>query len=222
MELIFKRKYKKLSDKEIVDKIINKDKHDEEAATYLLWDRYSPLLHKLFLDIIKDMEWYDYAVESLYIYLRGEDGAWHKLSAFEWRSSFGYWFKKTSYHHFLDVRKHLIEDKKIFVSIDDDENENGPVPLPDGGEEAYNTLQRKILIMEAIGMLKDPDQRFVVLKRLQGYNSKEIAELMQQAWDKHGIVRMDKGKRVIPTLGYVDVRMQRAKEELRKLIVTID
>ena len=76
--------------------------------------------------------------------------------------------------------------------------------------------------MEAIAKLEDPDQRFVVLKRLQGYSSKEIAELMQQSWDKHGIVRMDKGKRVIPTSGYVDVRMQRAKEELRKLIVTID
>ena len=78
------------------------------------------------------------------------------------------------------------------------------------------------MLMEAIAKLEDPDQRFVVLKRLQGYSSKEIAELMQQSWDKHGIVRMDKGKRVIPTPGYVDVRMQRAKEELRKLIVTID
>ena len=78
------------------------------------------------------------------------------------------------------------------------------------------------MLMEAIAMLEDTDQRFVVLKCLQGCSSKEIVDLMRQSWDKHGIVRMDKGKRVIPTPGYVDVRMQRAKVELRKLIVTID
>lgn len=219
MELIFKKRYEKLSDKEIVVLITDEKKHDEEAATYLLWDRYSPLLHKLFLDIIKDMEWYDYAVESLFVYLRGEDGSWHKLSAFEWRSSFGYWFKRTSFRHFLDVRKQLIEDGEITVSIDDEETEKPSIQLSDPDIERN---RQKAMLMEAIAKLEDPDQRFVVLKRLQGYSSKEIAELMQQSWDKHGIVRMDKGKRVIPTPGYVDVRMQRAKEELRKLIVTID
>ena len=55
MELIFKKRYEKLSDKEIVVLITDEKKHDEEAATYLLWDRYSPLLHKLFLDIIKEV-----------------------------------------------------------------------------------------------------------------------------------------------------------------------
>lgn len=219
MQLIFKKKYETLSDKEIIVLITDEKKHDEEAATYLLWDRYSPLLHKLFLDIIKDMEWYDYAVESLFIYLRGDDGEWHKLRAFEWRCSFGYWFKRTSYRHFLDVRKQLIEDGEILVSIDDDDPEKPTVQLSDPDFE--RNLQ-KTMLMEAIAMLEDPDQRFVVLKRLQGYSSKEIADLMRQSWDKHGIVRMDKGKRVIPTPGYVDVRMQRAKVELRKLIVTID
>ena len=52
MELIFKKRYEKLSDKEIVVLITDEKKHDEEAATYLLWDRYSPLLHKFFLDIM--------------------------------------------------------------------------------------------------------------------------------------------------------------------------
>lgn len=219
MELIFKKRYEKLSDKEIVVLITDEKKHDEEAVTYLLWDRYSPLLHKLFFDTIKDMEWYDYAVESLFIYLRGEDGEWHKLSDFEWRSSFGYWFKRTSFRHFLDVRKQLIEDGKFFVYIDDDNPEKPSIQLSDPDIERN---RQKAMLMEAIAELEDSDQRFVVLKRLQGYSSKEIADLMQQSWEKHGIVRMDKGKRVIPTPGYVDVRMQRAKEELRKLIVTID
>lgn len=43
------------------------------------------------------------------------------------------------------------------------------------------------MLLEAIGMLKDPDQKFVILKRLQGYNSKEIAELLTKAWEKHGV-----------------------------------
>lgn len=45
---------------------------------------------------------------------------------------------------------------------------------------------------------------------------------MKKMWNKKGIVRIDKGKRVIPSAGYVDVRMQRAKEELKRLIVTLD
>ena len=200
--------------------ITDEKKHDEEAATYLLWDRYSPLLHKLFLDIIKDMEWYDYAVESLFIYLRGEDGEWHKLSAFEWRSSFGYWFKRTSFRHFLDVRKQLIEDGEITVSIDDDDSESVSGQVPDLD---FVVNLRKAELLEAVAQLSDADQKFVIIKRLQGFSSKEIAILMKKMWKRHGIIRYDNhGKEVIPSAGFVDVRMQRAKEELKKIIGSID
>lgn len=219
MVFIFKKNYEELSDKEIIFLVTDEEKHDEEAATYLLWDRYSPLLHKLFFDIIREMEWYDYTIESLFIYLRGEDGTWHKLSTFEGRSSFGTWLKRIAYNHFLDVRAELIEKHEDALSIDDDDSDRPSIQISDPDIERN---RRKAMLMEAIAQLQDPDQKFVVLKRLEGHDSCEIAELMQKMWDKHGIVRIHNGKRVIPTAGYVDVRMQRAKEELKRILVTID
>lgn len=212
-----KDKYTRLSDKELVDAIIKEGKHDEEAATFLLWNRYDGLLHKHFYNLIHlDLnEWYDYSVTSLFMYLRGENGEWDKLRNFGWKSKFCYWFKKVSYNHFNDVREDLIEKGVIVVSIDED----GPIDLIDGDVER---IRRKTELLEAIAQLQDIDQKFVVLKRLQGYNSKEIACLLQKMWDKNGIVRMDKGHKVEASVGYVDVRMQRAKKELKKIMVSID
>ena len=74
--------------------------------------------------------------------------------------------------------------------------------------------------MEAISLLKDADQKFVMIKRLQGYNSKEIAILLQKRWAKHGIVKYNNKKQiVVPDAAYVDVRTQRAKENLLKIII---
>ena len=91
--------------------------------------------------------------------------------------------------------------------------------------------------------MEDLDQKFVVIKRLEGYNSKEIAELMKLMWEKEGIKRTslqnvrdengnyvldENGKKVkvvaplVPSNQYVDVLMERAKKELKKIIVTID
>ena len=234
--------YQSLTDREIVDKITNKDKHDEEAATYLLWDRYNSLLHKHFNNLIhlNPYEWYDYSVESLFVYLRGENGHWDKLSNFNWQSKFCYWFKKVSYNHFNDLRDKLIEKGIIFVSRDDDDPKN---PKHEPVDDTHERNRRKVELLEAIRSLEDLDQKFVVMKRLEGYNSKEIAELMKIMWEKEGIKRTslqnvrdengnylldENGKKVkivaplVPTNQYVDVLMERAKKELKKIIVTID
>lgn len=219
MNLVFKKKYDALSDKEIVALITGAEYHDEEAATYLLWDRYSPLMHKLHIDFIKDLQTYDESVEDFYLYLRGEDGHWLKLSQFQWRCRFCHWFKTTSRNFFISLSKNLIDSPDVAVSIDVDNSDNACVKIADVDVERN---YRKVILMEAIMKLEDIDQRFVVIKRLQGYSSKEIAELMQQMWDKHGIVRIDKGKVVVPSVGYVDNHMLKAKRELRKIIGTID
>ncbi len=81
----------------------------------------------------------------------------------------------------------------------------------------------KVILMEAIAKLKDVDQKFVVTQRLAGFNSREIASQMEMMWKKRGFVRKDaKGNIITPSIGYVDVRMQRAKVELKKLLVSID
>ena len=222
MGLVFLNNYAELNDKELVNKIINKP-YNEEAAAYLIYNRYDPLLHKLYKEIYdKDSSWYEDCLGDLFEFLKGKEGDWNKLRTIEWRSNFGPWLSRTAKHRFLEIKPYLIGKIENPLSIDDDDNENGPVQLPDGGVEEYERLERKILLMEAVGMLKDPDQKFVILKRLQGYNSKEIAELLKKSWAKHGIKKYDnKGNVVVPTSGYVDVRTQRAKENLKEIIVKL-
>lgn len=222
MGLVFLNNYTELNDKEIVDKIINRP-YNEEAAAYLIYNRYDPLLHRLYRDIFyKDQSWYEDCLADLFEYLKGKDRDWSKLRTFEWRSKFGAWLSSTARHRFIEIKPYLIGKIINPISIDDNDGNKTPVQLPDNGGEEYERLQRKILLMEAIAMLEDPDQKFVMLKRLQGYNSKEIAELLKKSWAKHGIIKYDnKGNVVIPTPGYVDVRHQRAKKNLKEIIVEL-
>lgn len=222
MGLVFLYNYSDLDDKEIVNKIITKP-YNEEAAAYLLYNRYDPLLHKLYRDVFdKDSSWYEDCLGDLFDFLKGKDKDWNKLRTFEWRCKFGPWLSRTARHRFLEIKPYLIGKIINPISIDDTDGDKTLVQLPDNGGEEYERIQKKILLMEAIGQLKDPDQKFVILKRLQGYNSKEIAELMKKSWAKHGIKKYDnKGNVVIPTPGYVDVRNQRAKENLKEIIVKL-
>ena len=222
MGLVFLNNYAELNDKEIVNKIINKP-YNEEAAAYLIYNRYDPLLHKLYREIYdKDPSWYEDCLGDLFGFLKGKERDWNKLRTFQWRSKFGAWLSSTARHRFIEIKPYLIGKIENPFSIDDTDGDKTPVELPDNGGEEYERLERKILLMEAVGMLKDPDQKFVILKRLQGYNSKEIAELMKKSWAKPGIKKYDnKGNLVVPTSGYVDVRTQRAKENLKEIIVKL-
>lgn len=215
MEFQYRYDYSKLSDKQIVGKILA-EPHDEEAAAYLLHDRYAPLIHKLYRRLTTDDTWFDDCVDELFIHLRGNDSTWRILANFEWRSSFGYWLRKIVYSKFRDVLPKLIENGGRNVSIDNNDPQQPPVQLPDGGRESFERRLRKVMLMEAIGKLKDDDQRFVMLKRLEGYKSKEIADMLQMKWQKYGIKKYNnKNELVVPDAGYVDVHTQRAKAILR-------
>lgn len=221
MDLTPKITYKELTDKQVVELILALP-HNEEAAAFLLYDRYDPLLHKVYRNLTKETFWYDDCVDELFIHLKCKDGTWHTLASFEWRSTLGCWLKGVAKHKFQEVLPRLIENGGSNLSLDanDDDPEKPSIQLPDGGEEDYERRQRKVMLMEAIAALKDDDQRFVILKRLEGYDSNEIALLMQKRWQKHGIVKYNgKGQRVVPDAAYVDVRTQRAKANLRLIIV---
>lgn len=216
-------KYDELSDEQIVAMILAIP-HNEEAAAFLLYSRYDPLLHSIYYKLTREQVWYDDCVDELFIHLKCKDGTWRTLASFEWRSTFGCWLKGVARNKFLEVLPRLIENGGANLSLDanDDDHERTPIQLSDGGEEDYERRQRKVMLMEAIGQLKDDDQRFVILKRLEGYDNNEIALLMQKRWQKHDIVKYNnKGQRVVIDAAYVDVRTQRAKENLRILIVEI-
>lgn len=222
MILEFKQNYEEYTDKELIEIATNPQKGktpNEEGVAFLLYKRYSPLLHKLYSDIYERKDdFYGDCLADLFAYLKSGEPAWHKLINFEWRSSFGTWLKRTARFRFMEIKPHLIGKTNKTLSIDGG-SEGFQVQLPDGGIEDYEDRERKVILLEAISLLKDDDQRFVIIKRLQGNNSKEIAILLQKRWAKHGIVKYNNKKQpVVPDAAYVDVRTQRAKDNLQKII----
>ncbi len=219
MKLQYKIDYNNLLDKQIVEKILA-EPHDEEAAAFLLYNRYTPLLQTEYYRFTAENTWYEDCVDELFMHLKGKDASWSCLAGFEWRSTFGYWLKKVARSVFRDVMHKLIENRGENMSIDNDTPLKSKVQIAVDGEAFYMRRMQKIMLMEAIAKLKDDDQRFVILKRLQGYSSKEIASLLQKKWLKRGIKKYNnKNELVIPDEHYIDVRIQRAKERLREIMV---
>lgn len=218
MVLQYKLDYSKLSDKQIVEKILA-EPHDEEAAAYLLHERYSPLLHNLYNYFTQKDTWFDDCIDELFVHLRGKDCAWHTLSTFEWRSTLGYWLKGVAFNKFRDILSKLIENRGHNLSIDNGDFTKPNNQIPDGDESNHERFMQKIMLLEAIEKLEDDDLRFVILKRLEGYRSKEIAEMLQVRWKKYGIVKYNnKNEVVIPDQGYINVHVQRAKAMLRTIM----
>lgn len=81
MELSFKDKYKKLSDKEIVDLIIA-EPYNEEAATYLIYDRYEPLCISICRKTLDGVSRLDELQSELFMLLKGKNRDWHALRSF--------------------------------------------------------------------------------------------------------------------------------------------
>ena len=221
MSFHYKIDYSKLSDRQIVEKVLA-EPHDEEAAAFLLHDRYNPLLHKLYYRLTTEDVWFVDCVDELFIYLKGKDGSWHILACFEWRSTFGYWLKKIAWNRFCEILPKLIENGGSNIPLDNDDSSKPKVQIAVDGEECYERRLRKVMLMEAIGKLTDDKQRFAIWKRLEGYPSKEIAILFQEKWQKEGLVVYNNKKEiVVPTEDYVNVQIQRAKQELRKFMVEL-
>ena len=215
MNLPLDRKYANLSDREIIDSIITKP-HNEEAAVYLLYERCTPKFKKLCFDIYGTCEVYYDCVDDLFIFLKGNNLNWDKLRSFEWRSKFSTWIGKTASRRFLEIKPLLIGKFGDTLSMDE-------CTSCEKDEESFERRMRKVIPMEAIMQLEDEDQKFVILKTLEGYDSSEIALLMAEKWRNEGIVRHDnKGNAVVPSAGYVDVRRQRAMVELKRILGTVD
>lgn len=83
MEFQYRLNYKDLTEKQIVDMILEIP-HNEEAAAYLLHDRYTNLLHSVYnkalLDLynkaVKTDYWFDDCENELFIHLRSKDCSW--------------------------------------------------------------------------------------------------------------------------------------------------
>lgn len=214
MDYNYRIDYKSLTDRQIVDIVLSVP-HNEEAAFYLLYNRYNLLLHKIYRMLTKDDIWFEDCLDELFIHLRGKDGSWHALANFEWRSKFGHWLTRVAKNKFKEVLSKLIENGGFNLSIDNDDQDRQKIQLSD--EESRERRMKKVMLLEAISLMNNDDYKFVILKRLEGYNSKEMAILLHKRWQKHGIMKYNnKHEVVIPDEHYVNTCMERAKKTLKK------
>lgn len=211
--MILRKSYKDMTDQEIISLVVN---GNEEAFLYLIYDRYENDIKYHAWRYYNTFDYLEDLISCLCIHLKGEAGDWGKLNSFKGKSSFRTWFGTVVSRLFLEKRKELIglgarEDSMVIH-----ESES---PLPEPQQEPVN--QKAVILMEAINRLKNDDHRFIILKELEGYNSKEIAEMITEKRKRENKVSYYNGKVVVPNSNYVDMNRARAINEIRAIVKQI-
>lgn len=210
MQLNLHKSYKEMTDKEIVDLIIA---GNEEAMLYLLYDRYENDLKFFAWKYYESLVYLEDLTNYLYIQFKGKKGDWQPLKSFQWKCKFRTWFCSVASHLFLEKRSELIglggKDGSIIVTTEEEEGKPLPVPKPEPENE------KRVMLLEAINRLKDENHRFIIIKELEGYNHKEIAEMLVEKRKREGRETYYGGELVVPNARYVDMNKHRALEEIK-------
>lgn len=201
-----KKTYETLTDKQIIDLVL--DESNEEALLYLIYGRYEKRLKFYIYRYYDSLEYYEDLCNELYLHLKGKDGDWSVLRSFQWRSSFATWFSLVASHLFWKKRDELIGREDDF-----DSKREGEQPIPEPPVEPEN--EKRVMLFEAISRLKDEDYRLIIIKELEGYNHKEIAEMLVEKRKRVGKVTYYNGVEVVPDARYVDMNKARALKEIK-------
>jgi DNA-directed RNA polymerase specialized sigma24 family protein len=202
-----------MTDKEIIDLIIT---GNEEAMLYLLYDRYENDLKFYAWRYYDSLAYLEDLINYLYIQFKGKNGDWQPLKSFQWKCKFRTWFCSVASHLFLEKRDELIG---LGGKDGSKGTDGGDKPLPEPKPEPEN--QKLVMLMEAINRLENDDYRFILIKELEGYNHKEIAEMMVAKRKKENKVTFYKGKIVVPDAHYVDMNKARALREVKAIVEQI-
>lgn len=211
--MILHKSYRDMTDKEIVDLIIA---GNEEAMLYLLYDRYENDLKFYAWRYYDSLAYLEDLINYLYIQFKGQNGDWQPLKSFQWKCKFRTWFCSVTSHLFLEKRDELIG---LGGKDGSKGTDGGDKSLPEPKPEPEN--QKLVMLMEAINRLENDDYRFILIKELEGYNHKEIAEMMVAKRKKENKVTFYKGKIVVPDAHYVDMNKARAIREVKAIVEQI-
>lgn len=211
--MVLPKSYKNMTDKEIVDLVIA---GNEEAMLYLLYDRYENDLKFYAWRYYGSLAYLEDLTNYLYLQLKGKNGDWRPLKTFQGKSCFRTWFCSVASHLFKNKRCELIglgaKDDSIIVNGDDH-------LLPEPEPESVN--QKMVMLLEAINRLENDDYRFILIKELEGYNHREIAEMMAEKRRRENKVTFYNGKIVVPDAHYVDMNKARALKEVKAIVEQI-
>ncbi len=199
-----------MTDKEIVDLVIA---GDEEAMLYLLYDRYENDLKFYAWRYYGSLAYIEDLTNYLYIQFKGPNGDWHPLKTFQWRCKFRTWFCSVTSHLFMKKKDELIglgDDTTPYVIDDEKQRFHEP--------EQESKNPNLVMLMEAINRLENDVYRFILIKELEGYNHKEIAQMMVEKRKKENKVSYYDGKIVMPDVHYVAMNKARALKEVKVIV----
>ena len=204
--------YKSLSDEQLIAAIRS---GNEEAAIFLIYNRYYSDLRYLCFNIYNSHDYIDDLCHELYILLKGSNADWAPLASWQGVSSFRTWLNRVARRHFLKNRARLIgfRETKLYSA-----NEGDPDPVERVPSKAISAEDRmaRVMLVEAIGRLKNEEQRLVIIKELQGYSHAEIAQMLNQRRLAQNLVKQRKdGTVILVTAEAVDVLKQRAVQNLK-------
>ena len=203
--------YDAYSEQELVRAILT---GNEEAAIYLIYNRYYKDLRYLCFDYCGSHEYIDDVCHEVYLLLKGKNGDWHPLSTWSGLSSFRTWLNSSVQHW-------LLKKRELLIGLRGNELYSGEEPIEIVATEDVETNMNKVLLLEAIHRLKNAEQRLVILKELQGYSHKEIAVILNQVRRaENRIKRNNKGEEILADAAAIDVLKQRAIANLRQILGT--
>lgn len=209
MRLMTETAYAKMTDKELVDFVLS---GREDAMAYLLYVRYAADLRYYAMRYYNTLYYIDDLTNELFIKLKGSNCDWLPLANFQWKSSFRTWLCTVTSNFFLEKMKYLIGKDSYDPSIDkkDDKNE---------APEAEN--QNKVMLLEAISRLEEPDYRFILVKQLEGYKPFEIAALLERKRRAENRLPKRNGIEVIPDAEYIHMIKGRALKKIKTIVEQI-
>lgn len=207
--------YDSYSERGLIDTILS---GNEEAAIYLIYNRYYRDLRYLCKDYCGSYEFLDDVLQEVYLLLKGKNGDWHPLSTWTGMASFRTWLNHAVQNYFCSNRDYLIglREKKLYSEKEDDPD---PVEKVESRYPSIEENMQKVLLLEAINKLKNQDQKLVILKELQGYSHDEIAAILNRVRREEGRIKIDKnGIEILADAAAVDVLKQRAVAQLKETL----
>lgn len=204
--------YSILHDKKLVTLILA---GNEEAGVHLVYVKYENDINYHVLRYYDDLEYKEDLTNDLYIHLRGEEGKWNPLRSFQWRCTLRTWFNSVVSHFFLKKRKELIGFSDCTTSIDKVDDQQFSINISNDDER--NT--KLVILLEAINRLPNEDYRFILIKEIEGYSAKEIADLLNQKRNiEHRLRLRTDGTPIVATADYIYMIKNRALRELENII----
>ena len=139
----------------------------DHAAYRLLYERYNKAMFNTALRIVSNVADAEDILQEAFI------DAFHQLKSFEGRSSFGAWLKQIVIYKSIA----LLKKKRIdFVEMDEAPDTADELPVND--ENTWYTVD---LIRQSLQQLADGYRTVLSLYLLEGYDQKEIADILNVA-----------------------------------------